>query len=321
MLTVVIPSWNRCDLVTTCLASLQKQTWRAFHTVVVDDASEDDTCEAIKRDFPEVEIVRNATRSGFARSINAGLRVARTPWVFLLNNDITLEPDALRQLMDTAKTTQADLLTPLMLWQDAPDMVYAAGDFVRKNGRPESHGFRVPRDSFSPQTSVFGVTFGAALLSQRALREVGELDASFGAYFEDADWCCRARLKGFRARCVPDAVVYHVGSASIQKELWWRARQCWQNHALLVVKNFPAPLLFGFLPEILRERCHQARRLLSAARAERGAAWAVWVYLAAQCALCRRLPGALIRRRRIQASRTVSPGIFADWLEEEDGHG
>lgn len=319
-LSIIIPTWNRCDLVRSCLDSLAKQTWRGFHVIVVDDASEDDTADTLARDYPHVELVRLRKRSGFAHATNSGLRGARTPWMLCLNNDITLAPDALDHLMAAAQVGGTHILTPLMLWQDTPQIVYAAGDFLRVSGRPESHGFRVPREAFHPRAEVFGVTFGAALISREALHAVGDLDTSFGAYFEDADWCCRARLLGYDARCVPEAVVYHVGSASIQKALWWRARQCWQNHALLVVKNFPASLLLRFAPAILRERLHQTRRFLSAARAARGTIWALRVFILAQLELWARLPGALVERQAIQGARTTSPGAFAEWLEREDHH-
>jgi hypothetical protein len=318
-LTIVIPTWNRCDLITTCLNSLRQQTFRAFHVIVVDDASEDDTVNTLREAYPEVAVLARDKRGGFARATNTGLKRAETPWVMCLNNDITLAEDALERLMRVALNDDASLLTPLMVWQDDPHIVYAAGDLIRENGRPESYGFRIPRVDFRPPDSIFGVTFGAAVMSREALDNVGLLDVTFGAYFEDADWCCRARLKGYTARCVHDAVVYHVGSASIQKDLWWRSRQCWQNHALLVIKNFPARVIVTSLWPILRERVHQTARMWSALRAARGSFWALRVYIKAQAALWKKVPGALRARRAIQRARRLTPAQFNALLGGNSG--
>ncbi len=303
-ISIVIPTWNRCDLACRCLRSLADQTFQDVEWIVVDDGSTDGTRGTMERDFPRARVLRLPRNRGFAAATNAGIGAAKGTWLFLLNNDMTLEPDCLERLW-TARN-RADMLAPLVLWDDDHDTIYSAGDRILPNGRPESWGFRVPRQHFTPPPEIFGVSAGAGLFRREILDTVGVLEASFGAYFEDADLCFRARLAGFTAAFVDDAVAYHIGSASIAGRTWWRSVQCYRNHALLVLRNMPWLLILRNGPAILMERMHQARRLFSSVRCDLGAARALTLWLRAWLSLWACLPRALAARRRIQRHRRIS---------------
>ena len=305
-LTVIIPTWNRRDLAVACLQSLEQQSFRDFEVMVVDDGSTDDTQEVIRRDFPGVTILSQGQNRGFAVAVNAGLRRAESEWIFLLNNDVTLDPACLEHLLETAEQYDATMAAPLLLWQDDPDVVYAAGDRIRANGRPESIGFRQPRGVFQMPDNVFGVSAAAGLYHRTVFERVGLLDERFVAYFEDSDLCFRARLAGFTAVFAPTARANHIGSASISGKTWWRSAQCFRNHALLVIKNMPALLLLRFGPRIARERLHQAHMLFSSARTEFGALGAAMVFVKTLASLVYALPHAFRARRRIQRARRIT---------------
>ena len=295
-ISIVIPTWNQCDLVSECLRSLRAQSFQEMEIIVVDDGSTDETVVTLQNDFSEVHIESLSKNNGFAVATNAGIRRATGEWIFLLNNDMTLEKECLALLLQKATDDDAKMAAPLVLWRDEPDVVYSAGDLIRTNGRPESHGFRVPRSEFQAPETIFGVSAGAGLFHKTLFETVGLLDESFTAYFEDSDLCFRARLAGFNATLAVDAVAYHVGAASIAGKSWWRARQCFQNHGLLVIKNMPLALLVRYGPAFLGERLHQAARLLSSARAEKGALWACFTFVKAVAGLLRRIPHALLAR-------------------------
>ncbi|HPG65372.1 MAG TPA: glycosyltransferase family 2 protein [Candidatus Hydrogenedentes bacterium] len=304
-LSVVIPTWNRKGLLEECLTSLAHQFFRDFEIVVVNDGSTDGTEAMLKERYPEVRVVALPENRGFCRAINAGIREARGSLLFLLNNDMTLEPDCIERLALAAENSTAALFAPLVLWRDAPDTVYSAGDRIRRDGRPEAVAFRCPLLEFTAPDEVFGVSAGAGLYRKAVFNQIGLFDERFGAYFEDADLAFRARLAGFDVRFVREAVAYHVGSASIEGRTWWRARQCYRNHALLVMKNMPLRLAIRNGPVIIAERYHQMGRAFSAARTAFGAARAAGIVLAAWASIIRRLPYALRERRRIQASRRI----------------
>jgi GT2 family glycosyltransferase len=297
-LTIVVPVYKRVDLLAACLSSLNEQTYRDFHVIVVDDASPEDVAACVGRARLSAEVVRRETNGGFACAANTGIRRAESPFIMLLNDDMTLAPDCLSRLMEGLGETGGAMACPLVLFRDEPDTIYSAGDRITRAGRPESIGHREKRAGFQFEGRPFGVSAGAAIYSREVFDRVGLFDETFVAYFEDADLCVRARAAGFGAVCIPEAVAYHVGSASQAGSTAWRTRQCYRNHALLVTKNFRNRDLLLGAPAILAERVHQTRRLISAYRAEAGLARALAEWGRAWSEIVRALPGALAQRFR-----------------------
>ena len=213
---------------------------------------------------------------------------------------MTLEPECLEHLVKAMRGTNHSMIAPLVFFQDEPDIVYSAGDKLRTNGRPESIGFREPREHLTIPDSIFGVSGGAALLDMNVIDTVGSLDERFVAYFEDVDLCFRARLAGFSATCVPEAKAYHVGSASQDGQTWYRSRQCYRNHGLLLLKCMPFLLMLKYSPKILKEHIHQTSMILSSARCEFGLVRALFIMVRADLSLMRNIPHALFERFKIR---------------------
>ena len=279
----------------------------------------DDTADHLREQYPDVVVERSEKNLGFVAAANRGIGRARGEWVFLLNNDVTLAPDCVERLMEVAESSDAAMLTPLVLWTEDPRLVYSAGDRIGTNGRPVSIGYQRERGAFVTVEAPFGVSGGYGLFRGDLLDKVGLLDPAFGAYFEDADLCFRARWAGFTAQLVSEAVAWHVGSASIQGRTWWRTRQCYRNHALLVLKNFPLSLLIWNGRALLVERRHQVHRLFQVARAEWGAVRAAGFVALAWMDLASKVPGALLQRRRILKNRSLGDRAMQSLLEHGAG--
>ena len=315
--TVVIPTWNHSTLLGECLASLERQVYRPFSVLVVDDGSTEDISGFVAAQFPKVRTLKLSENCGFATAINSGIRDARGELIFLLNNDMTLEEKCLGCLVDSLEANEADMAAPLVLWRDDRDRIYSAGDVQRVDGRPESAGHRAELAGFDVQRQVFGISAGAGLYRRAVFDEVGLFDERFVAYFEDSDLNFRARLAGFSAVCAEDAIAYHVGSASMGGRVSWRARQCYRNHTLLVLKNMPATLLLRFGATMYREHLHQVGRVFSTVRAEAGALRALWALAGESLELLSLFPHALAERRRIQKRRRISSGALLELLKKD----
>jgi len=320
VLSVIIPTWNGWALLESCLDSLRRQTFQDMEIIVVDDGSTDGTPERLADRFPEVRCILSPANRGFAPTVNLGLAEARAPWVFLLNNDVTLEARCVEKLMECAREETYSMIAPLVLCAESPELIYSAGDALGVSGRPTSRGFRCARACWTSKGEPFGVSGGYGLFRKALLDAIGPLDEAFVAYFEDADLCFRARWAGHRATVVMGAEAWHVGGASIGGRTWWRTRQCFQNHALLVVKNFSLSLLWGNRRALLRERRHQWGRIFGAARNEWGSARAVAFCLGAWWGLLVRLPGALRHRRAILRGRVLGDSAMQALLETGDSH-
>ena len=89
--TVVIPNYNGMKYLKTCLDALARQVMTDFDTIVVDNASADESCVFIKEQYPWVKLIQLDKNTGFSGGVNVGIKAAKTPYVILLNNDTEVE--------------------------------------------------------------------------------------------------------------------------------------------------------------------------------------------------------------------------------------
>src|SRR4051794_40647970 len=297
---VAIPTWNGRELLARLLPTLAAQSFTDARTIVVDNGSEDGTVEWLQREWPDVEVIALDRNIGFAPAVNLGIEHASEEYVALLNNDMELDPGWLGGLME-ALDTDAALGSACPKQRSGRDRARldGAGDELAWTGGARRRGIgELDRGQYDHAEDMFSACGGAAVYRAAALRAVGPFDASFFAYLEDVDWGLRAQLAGWRARYVPEALVYHLGGATSgripERERYLVAR----NHVTFVLKTFPGPWLVRFSPLIAAEL---VRALVSAARHGHGRA-----VLRGWRDAARRAPTTVRARRAVQATRRVS---------------
>ncbi len=213
-LTVVIPSWNRRELLRRCLESLERQSARP-QVLVVDAGSTDGTAAMLAADFPDVRCHRSDRRLGFARAVNRGLDRTETPYVALLNNDTEADRDWVRAgLRALDGRPEYDFFASRMVNFTHRDRLDSAGDCYDRRGMPYKRGWGEPLQRYASPEPVLGASAGAAFYRRRLFQELGLLDEDFHIYLEDVEFSLRCQLAGHRCLYLPDAVVYHVEAAS-----------------------------------------------------------------------------------------------------------
>lgn len=231
-LVVVVPNWNQCDQTIACVHSLLAAArGLEVRIIVVDNGSTDNCPSVLKEVFgltvDQVLMHRNA---GFASAVNAGMRRAfddGASSVLVVNNDTVVDPGMLSALSEWGTFYQdAGILCPLIYYLDPPDRIWRIGD---RNHTLLPIPFRVPdREAAKPLVEVDYATGCGMLIGREVVDSIGFFDESFFMYYEDADFCARARRKGFRIVCVTCARMWHKVSASSQNDspsrLYWQAR-------------------------------------------------------------------------------------------------
>jgi GT2 family glycosyltransferase len=215
-LVAVVLNWNGGDDTLAALASLD-----GVETICVDNGSEDGSPDAIAARFPGVELIRTGVNLGFAGGNNVGIRRALArgaDWVLLLNNDAVADPDLSAALAAAAvERPDAGVLACKVFFAEPRDVLMYAGGRVNLRlgywGRQDGFGQR-DDGRFDALRDVDRATGAAMAVSRAAIERAGLLDESLFAYAEDTDWCLRIREAGFGVVFVPDAKVWHVGSAS-----------------------------------------------------------------------------------------------------------
>ena len=217
--TVIIVAWNQLEKTLACLTTVAALDYPAVRVLLVDNGSAPPLAEAVAARFPAVEMLRLPDNLGFAGGYNAGLRQAMTadsPYFLLLNNDTLLEQDVLTHLVTELEAAPTvGLATAKIYYAAAPDCIWTVGANLnvfldlKDSGQNQIDAgqWAAPRDvDFAP--------FCAILIRRAVIESVGLLDEAFFLYYEDMDYCRRARAAGWRIRLAPEAHVYHDVSAS-----------------------------------------------------------------------------------------------------------
>lgn len=221
---VVLVNFNGTDDTHLCLASLADQT-AAAGVVVVDNASADDPCAALRAEFPWAHVVRSAVNGGWAGGNNVGVRYALdrgAELLILLNNDTRVPPHFVARLIEAADAHPAyGVLGPVIRFMAEPCEVQTMGVEFNRPGFP---GFFpavevVPESSGPPRVVPVDVVNGCCLMIRRsAVERIGLIDERFFLVHEESDWCLRAAAAGFPCGVIADALVWHKGSSSFKRE-------------------------------------------------------------------------------------------------------
>lgn len=283
-LAIVIVSWNVCQRLHDCLASVFAElTASQINGVVwvVDNASHDNSVEMVQQHFPQVELIASAENLGFAGGNNAALRAIGFPdadtypfAVLLLNPDTIVQPGALTALLHTLKTQpnagiaganltygdgsfQHGAFDFPGLWQLAIDLLPVPGRLVesRRNGR-------YPQTLYEqPEPFKVGHPLGAAMgVRGEAIAQVGLLDEGYHMYVEEVDWAWRIRAAGWTAYCVPTAHVTHFGGQSTGQVKRESTLNLWQSRYRFY-RTYYHPLTVWLATQIVRLGCwHKLRQ-------------------------------------------------------------
>jgi GT2 family glycosyltransferase len=210
-IAAIVVAHDGGDGLTGCVASLAAQTGVDVEIVVVDNASSDDSIGRLEERFADrVRIVRRPVNEGYAAGANAGRRATNAPWLAILNQDLTLAPDCLSTLVDTAlgwPTTA--IVSPLLQLRSSPETVNAVGNDIHWSGVAWCHGAGSPVAAWSGTVEVASVSGAAFVLATQAFDELGGMDEAFFMYMEDVDLSLRARSLGYACLVACDAHAVH----------------------------------------------------------------------------------------------------------------
>lgn len=256
--TAVVTAYNRADYMEKCIGSLLASVEPGLISVdiiVMDNGSTDGTAEAARKVSDRVQVFRTEDNRHFPTVLNEGLAHALatgSDYIILMNDDTSLMPGCLNQLVAAAMGHPHSLLTPMQLNYWAPEHIDdVAFDSIRASrelledallGRPLNMVYHMP------------TLVGAVLIARRETYErLGMFDALFEFYGIDDDYCNRARFIGVELLMAPAARMWHAhGRISDKREFdkaaWWRRwRQMLQARYMLRLKNPQRSLARNYL--------------------------------------------------------------------------
>ena len=250
-LTISIVSYNTKRLLRNCLSSIYRNVKEIeFEIIVVDNASEDESMEMIKEEFPQVKLIINQNNLGFAKANNQAIKQSRGRYILLLNSDTVVISDAILKILNFIKShpdvgvvgcrkLNADLsCQPLATILPNIWMVFLRffrfknflssprqrrflskffGSFLGKT--ISSYFSWYSENNLKKAIPVDFITGACFLIRRKTIDEVGLLDENFFMYLEDTDWCFRTKQKGWKMYICPKAKVIHYGGENFRSNV------------------------------------------------------------------------------------------------------
>ncbi len=255
-ISIIIVSYNTCALLRECLIRVREKTQGvAYEILVVDNASLDESCAMVEKEFPEVRLMRNRENLGFSKANNQAINESRGEFVLLLNSDTVLENNAVEILFEFMQAhPRVGVCGPLLL--NADKTVQRSIDthptvismMLRLN---RNRSWRFFSDKYHPRAFGYskrcritdGWLTGAVLMIRRAVfLDVGHLDENYFFMMEDCDWGLAVSRSRWETWFVPEAVVTHLlgssGKSYSEEQKIFGEVQCLRQHRYYVRKYY-----------------------------------------------------------------------------------
>jgi N-acetylglucosaminyl-diphospho-decaprenol L-rhamnosyltransferase len=330
--SVLVLNWNGASLLPTCLAALAGTDYPAeqWETVLVDNASTDDSVQWAAREYPGLRVVRNPGNWGFARGYNGTMAAAPGPYVALLNSDTGVHSGWLRALVTAAErdSTVGAATAKLIYPSESANAgrIQNAGGLLLADGSGRDRGTILlggrwvqeeDTGQYQRAEEVFFFCGAAALLRKAALDDVGLFDERYFMYYEDMDLSWRLRLRNWKVLYVPEAVVEHAHAASSGEWSPFFVYHVDRNRPLMLMKLAPLGLGLGVIGRYAAEAALNCARVAywALTRRQRGP-HAARARLQARvlAGWLRDIPGVLADRARIQARRLAPDSDIQRWM-------
>jgi N-acetylglucosaminyl-diphospho-decaprenol L-rhamnosyltransferase len=226
---VIVITYHSAESLKTCIGSLRPFFAETdVSMIAVDNASEDGSADEMARIWPGATVIRNPVNVGFAAAVNQAVAAGTGDVIVLVNPDarviggawgdaatrfadderiaavacaMVLPDGSLARSCHASPTVFAMISESLALHERFPSW--------RRAGR-----YRMLDWDMTTSREVDDASGGFLLLRRAALRDVGPFDERFFLYYEETDWLCRARQRGWRVMFTPDIVVEHLGGQS-----------------------------------------------------------------------------------------------------------
>lgn len=262
--SVVILNYKVKDLVILCLKSVLKSTYKPYQIVVVNNSIDDGLAAELAK-FPSVEFIQNSANLGYAGGNNIGIRQALkngADLVFILNPDTTIDKGCIKNLVSAMEKNQADIAGPKIYFNDSKKIWYAGGVLDRLNVIGSHRGMdEIDQGRYNQITETDYASGCALMVSKTVLENVGLFDERYFLYYEDSDFCYRAKIANYKIIYVPGAIVYHLNAKSTGLGSPLQDYYISRNRLVFASKFLPIRTRFALLREMLRSLAIPSRRL------------------------------------------------------------
>lgn len=282
---IIILNWKDYQTTLSCVESVKSLDYPNFKVVVVDNGSPNESERMLRKKLSKgIHLIQTGENLGYAGGNNLGIRYALNrgaDYVLILNPDTLLEPGVLDELVKMAESKpQIGLTGPKLYYADKKNKIWGFGgniDWLQGITPMVGQG-EEDTGQFDEAREFDRLTGSCLLIKRRVFDKIGLFPEDYFLYYEETDFCLRARKAGFKLVYVPSAIVWHNAGSSVGRDSptrlyyfarntlvflwrwapWWAFFTCWWTYMNL----------FGAIKELrilLRERCFRSKFIKIAA--------------------------------------------------------
>ncbi len=217
--SIIIVNWNGLEDTIECLESLKRITYPNYEVIMVDNASANNEAQILQEKFGDyLYLIQNDKNYGFAEGNNIAIRyvqdISAPDYVLLLNNDTVVHPHFLDELVSVAESDSSiGIAGPKSYFYSAPDIIqFTTAKLDLWRGLATHVGVREIDSGQYNYIQDTDYCWGSCFLIRKAvIYSIGMFDISYFAYWEETDYCMRAKKAGFRIVYCPQAKIWHKG--------------------------------------------------------------------------------------------------------------
>lgn len=261
---VIILNFKVKELTLKCIESVRKSTYKNLEIIVVDNNSQDGLADSLKNE-DDVIFIQNKENLGYTGGNNIGIKLGLmrvADFIFVLNPDTEIDKYCISNLVEAQKDLGFDIGGPKIYFGNSKKIWYAGGIFDKLNviGRHRGVDEKDIGQYNEPTNSDF-VTGAAFFAKADVFKKIGLFDPRFFLYYEDSEFCLRAKERNSRIMYIPQTAVYHANAQSAGLGSPLQDYFITRNRMLLASIYLPFRTRFALFREALRNLRNPVRRL------------------------------------------------------------
>ncbi|MES2876030.1 MAG: glycosyltransferase family 2 protein [Patescibacteria group bacterium] len=249
LVSIVVLNWHGTEDTLRCVSSVNELDYANIQLVVVDNEFSSDSREKLetiavkgsKSNYSYVPLVANA---GFTGGEIEGLKHCSGDYILILNNDATIEPGAVRQMLRTFATdTMIAAVGGRSYLLDDNGNKMGIAHYTHQRVDPVSAEVTTYSQDDGSLRDVSNVSGACVMIRRQAIKQCGYFDSDFFAYFEETDLFSRFRRQGWRVVFDPKVIIWHKMGASTRNKKYMYNYLMLKNQFFFAYKNFDTKYL------------------------------------------------------------------------------
>ena len=262
--SIVIPHWNNVDVLSECLESISETDFENFETIVVDNASTDNSVAWVRSNYPDVKLIENDKNHGYAGGCNIGAAAANGTYLIFLNNDTVQDRNWISNLIKVMNSNNniAAVQPKILNYHDRNIFDYAGG----AGGHMDIYCFPFARGrifsfqendegQYNEKEKCFWSSGTCFMIRRELFQKAGGFDENFFSHMEEIDLCWRLYAMGFEVWVEPDSVVYHKNALTLPMYSHKKYYLNHRNSLLMLLGNYSIKNIFLIgIPRLILEK-------------------------------------------------------------------